>query len=131
MNETDQQPRMTKRVLVVDDEQSIQELLQHLLEEEGYEVETAGDGREALARLARSPFDLVLCDMMMPFMNGLQFCRAVQQSEAAFRHVPLVLMSAAGPPGPETGCHYTAFISKPFNLNRLFDVRARLIPESH
>src|SRR5690349_1100572 len=131
MNETNQQPRTTKRVLVVDDEQGIQELLQHLLEEEGYEVETAGDGRDGLARLARSPFDLVLCDMMMPFMNGLQFCRAVQQSEADFRHVPLVMMSAAGPPAPEAGCHYAAFVTKPFNLNRLFDVLARLIPQSN
>lgn len=129
MKDTGQQPRPVKRVLVVDDEQSIQELLQNLLEEEGYEVETAGNGREGLDRLAQSRFDLVLCDVMMPFMNGLQFCLAVQQRGSPYRDIPLVMMSAAGPPA--AGCHYATFMSKPFDLTRLFDVLARFIPESN
>src|SRR4051812_21181559 len=98
MIETNQQPRTAKRVLVVDDEQSILELLQSLLEDEGYEVETAADGREGLAQLGRAAVDLILCDIMMPFMTGLQFCLAMQQAGDAYRHIPLIFMSAAGPP---------------------------------
>src|SRR3954469_10636697 len=94
----------SRRVLVVDDEKNIIELLQNLLEDEGYEVVTAGNGREGLALLERTPVNLVLCDIMMPFMNGLQMCRALQESGEAYGHIPFVLMSAAGPPQPGHGC---------------------------
>ena len=115
----------SRRVLVVDDESSIIELLQNLLEDEGYEVVTASNGREGLAQLARHPVDLVLCDIMMPFVNGLQMCQAMRRGESAFRYIPLVFMSAAGPPAAGHGCDYAAFIYKPFNLDHLFDLIAR------
>jgi CheY-like chemotaxis protein len=124
----DPQTRTPKRVLVIDDELTTTELLQELLEKEGYEAVTASDGREGLEHLeeAEEAFDLVLCDVMMPFMSGVQLCRTIQQSSAAYRDIPVVLMSAAGLPAPGSGCNYASFISKPFDLDSMLKVLAHL-----
>lgn len=128
----DQQTRTTKRVLVIDDELTIPELLQELLEKEGYEVVTASDGREGLAHLeeAGAAFDLVLCDVMMPYMSGVQLCRTMQKASSAYRDIPVVLMSAAGLPGPGSDCNYAAIIPKPFDLGHLLEVLAQLTSSS-
>src|SRR3954463_9865470 len=65
------------RILLVDDEQSIQTLLSYPLRKDGYEVVQATDGREALARFGESTFDLVVLDVMMPRLDGLEVCRGL------------------------------------------------------
>ena len=62
------------RILLVDDEQSIQTLLSYPLRKDGYEVVQATDGREALERFAEQPFDLVVLDVMLPQLDGLEVC---------------------------------------------------------
>src|SRR5579875_1638179 len=70
------------RILLVDDEQSIQTLLSYPLRKEGYEVVQAGDGREALERFEEQPFDLVVLDLMLPRLDGLEVCRRLRTKSA-------------------------------------------------
>jgi DNA-binding response OmpR family regulator len=66
----------TARILLVDDEQSIQTLLSYPLRRDGYEVVQATDGHQALERFAEQPFDLVVLDLMLPKLDGLEVCRS-------------------------------------------------------
>lgn len=84
---------MNRRVLVVDDSATVRRLVRAILEEAGYEVETAVDGAEGLDRIQRAPFDLALVDFVMPRLNGYQLTQAIR-SIPALRALPVVLMSA-------------------------------------
>ena len=77
-------------VLVVDDEPAIVELLHDFLEAEGFRVETARDGREALAALSRGPVACILLDVMMPGLSGFDVCRQIREAS----DVPLLFLSA-------------------------------------
>jgi two-component system catabolic regulation response regulator CreB len=78
------------RILLVDDEQPIQTLLSFPLQRDGYEVIAASDGQEALARFSEQPFDLVVLDLMLPGLDGLEVCRRVQRD----RPVPVLMLTA-------------------------------------
>ena len=78
------------RILLVDDEQSIQTLLSYPLRKDGYEVVQASDGREALARFGESTFDLVVLDVMMPRLDGLEVCRRLRSRSS----VPIIMLTA-------------------------------------
>jgi two-component system response regulator AtoC len=82
-----------RRVLVVDDEESFRHLLCVILEKEGYEVETAQDGHEALTKMEGGLFDEVLCDIRMPRMDGIQFLKEVKRVNA---DSTVIMMSAYG-----------------------------------
>jgi CheY-like chemotaxis protein len=81
-------------VLVADDDPAICALLRRLLERAGFRVETAADGAAALARLASGGVSLVLVDLMMPQIDGLEFCRRVRESEQEPR-VPIILLTGS------------------------------------
>jgi CheY-like chemotaxis protein len=112
-------------ILVVDDEIIILEMLQDVLEEEGYQVVTAGDGHAGLARLAEAQPHLVLSDVMMPGMDGRELCLQLH-SDPRYRSIPIVLMSAALPPR-RNDYRYAAFIPKPFDLDFLMATISRII----
>jgi DNA-binding response OmpR family regulator len=78
------------RILLVDDEQPIQTLLSFPLQRDGYEVVQAADGREALARFDEQIFDLVVLDVMLPRMDGLEVARAIRKTST----VPIVMLTA-------------------------------------
>lgn len=80
------------RVLVVDDDPDIRALLVSILADEGYEAESAANGRDALALLERWRADLVVLDLMMPVMDGWAFAARMREREPA---VPIVVVSAA------------------------------------
>jgi CheY-like chemotaxis protein len=86
-------PERERRVLVVDDDASIQGFLAEALADEGYEVRTAGNGREALAILNLWRPDLILLDLMMPEMDGWVF-RAEQRAMPGVGDVPVIVLSA-------------------------------------
>ena len=86
---------MPARILVVDDSPTIRKVVTSILEREGYETSSAGDGLEALQVLASSTFDLILVDFVMPRMNGFQFCRELKTKDAS-NGTAVVLMSAKG-----------------------------------
>jgi two-component system alkaline phosphatase synthesis response regulator PhoP len=113
-------------ILVIDDETVITDVLDAFLTDEGYRVLTAGNGREGLECLAGQEIDLVLCDIMMPVMDGRAFCRAVNR-DPRFRHVPIVLMSAVRETLVADDCTYAAFISKPFDLDRVLATIQQLL----
>jgi len=106
-------------VLVVDDERDILDLLTDLLEEEGYRVRRAADGEAALAEIERALPDLVVTDVMMPRLNGLELARRLRE-----RAVPTIVMSAAVS-SVDDPC--LVFISKPFDIDRLLDLVASVL----
>jgi len=81
-------------ILVVEDDAAIRKALAALLEAEGYHVQCAGDGREALARLRQPPHPrVILLDLSMPVMDGWQF-RSVQRQSPSLADIPVILLSA-------------------------------------
>src|SRR4051794_18939365 len=78
------------RILVVDDEQPVQQLLDRTLRSEGYDVVPALDGEQALDEISKQPFDLVLLDVMRPKLDGFEVCRRVR----AHSSVPIIMLSA-------------------------------------
>ena len=105
----------TPRILLVDDEQSVQELLSFPLRKDGYEVVQAGDGKEALELFRESRFDLVVLDVMMPKMDGLECCRRLRSKSS----VPIIMLTARSEEvdkivGLELGAD--DYITKPFSV---------------
>jgi DNA-binding response OmpR family regulator len=103
------------RILLVDDEQSIQTLLSYPLRKEGYDVVHATDGRQALDRFGEQPFDLVVLDLMLPKVDGLEVCRQLRSRSA----VPIIMLTAKSEEidkvvGLELGAD--DYITKPFSL---------------
>ena len=87
---------MPQRLLIVDDDSEVRELLRHILSLRGFEVVTAASGREALSLAAINPFTAALVDLNMPGMNGIEFCRALREQDAAAgRQTPLWIMTGA------------------------------------
>ncbi len=105
------------RILVVDDEEPILSIVAEVLEEMGHEVLRAMNGREALALVRATLPELVLSDVMMPFMNGVDLCRAVK-ADAATAHIIVVLMSAVAPDRGQ-GAGADNFVHKPFSLDEI------------
>jgi CheY-like chemotaxis protein len=110
-------------VLVIDDETSIAETVRAVLEDEGYVVQVARNGREGLARLEDARPDLVLSDVMMPELDGRELCR-IMRADPAYRAIPIVLMSATSEASVRGRCAYTAFLGKPFDMDALLAVVA-------
>lgn len=82
-----------KRILVVDDEARVREMIEFRLRQFGYEVLQASNGRDALAVASREKPDLVLLDVMMPELDGFQVCGRLKQDEAT-RDIPVVMLTA-------------------------------------
>jgi two-component system, OmpR family, alkaline phosphatase synthesis response regulator PhoP len=109
---------MTARILVVDDEPSVSGLLAYNLRKEKYEVQVAADGREALRLARQSRPDLVLLDLMLPEMDGLEVCRELRKTSA----VPIIMITARGEEidrvvGLELGAD--DYVTKPFSVREL------------
>jgi DNA-binding response OmpR family regulator len=108
-------PNGSARILLVDDEQSIQTLLSYPLRKDGYHVTSALDGSEALRRFEEGRFDLVILDLMLPSLNGVEVCRALRSRS----QVPIIMLTAKGSEtdkvaGLEVGAD--DYITKPFSM---------------
>jgi len=115
---------MQKSVLVVDDDPDLLGLVQLLLEGVGYRVITAGEGQEALSRVAEKMPDLILLDMKMPGMNGWDFARAFRQRYD--RAAPIVVLTAAEDArkrAEEIGAE--GYLGKPFDIDELIRIVER------
>jgi DNA-binding response OmpR family regulator len=104
-----------KRVLVVDDDEAVRRLVEHVLQHSGYEVVLAEDGRQAL-RLLDASFDVLLCDKNLPFMPGTQ---VVLEARSKFPKLTTVLMTAAPEALSLTTLGLDGYLAKPFRSNAL------------
>ncbi len=110
------------KILVVDDEQVLVKGLKFNLEHEGYQVETGCDGEQAVELAREGGFDLILLDLMMPKIDGLQACMRIRE----FSNVPIIMLTAKGEDADKImGFEYGAddYITKPFNI---LEVKARV-----
>lgn len=107
-----------KTVFVVDDEFDLTATLRAILEGEGYRAETCANGKEALRRLEAGPPDLVIMDVMMPLLSGLEVLRAMRLLPG-LASVPVVLMSCAPPAVRQEDYGWQALLRKPFTLPAL------------
>ena len=108
-------PTGSTRILLVDDEQSIQTLLSYPLRKDGYHVTSALDGSEALRRFDEGRFDLVILDLMLPKLDGIEVCRQLRSRS----QVPIIMLTAKGSEtdkvaGLELGAD--DYITKPFSM---------------
>ena len=106
------------RILLVDDEHAIQKLVAYPLRRDGYDVVAARDGREALDRFSAEPFDLVVLDVMLPRVDGIEVCRRLR----ARSQVPIIMLTARDDEvdkvlGLEIGAD--DYITKPFSVREL------------
>jgi CheY-like chemotaxis protein len=109
------------RVLVVEDEPALAQAVSEALTDAGFKVDRAGDGEEGLTRLTEANYDLIVCDLKMPRIDGMQFYRAMAAASPALaRRVIFVTGDVAGTDAErfleETGCRW---LSKPFRLGDL------------
>jgi len=113
---------MPRKILVVDDEPLIVKGLKFNLQQDGYEVDTANEGHEALRMISEGDYDLVLLDLMLPGMDGLSICQQVR----GFSDVPIIMVTAKSDDMDKImGLEYGAddYIAKPFNI---LEVKARV-----
>ncbi len=113
---------MAKKVLVVDDEKLIVKGIRFSLEQDGMEVDTAFDGEEALAMAGREKYDVILLDIMLPKLTGLEVCQQIRE----YSDVPIIMLTAKGDDMDKIiGLEYGAddYITKPFNI---LEVKARI-----
>lgn len=115
-------------ILVVDDELPLREMIAVVLEEGGYEVLQAGNGREALALLEHTLPALVVADVMMPFVSGIALLAAMR-SRAELAGIPVILMTAAERERA-LSAGAAAVLDKPFNLDALEALVRRWLPHA-
>lgn len=120
-----------KTILVADDEPTLVATLKYNLQRESYEVITAGDGESALEAARASQPDLILLDLMMPGLNGLEVCRIIRRE----MHVPILILTARGAESDKVaGLEIGAddYVTKPFSMRELMArVRALLRRSEH
>ena len=115
---------MTKRILVVDDDEMVLMALDELLKPEGYEVQTVASGTEALQKLDESAYDLIMTDVIMPEMDGFELCKRIREKEK-YREIPVVFLTAKTRDedrvrGLEAGANL--FLSKPISPDKLLGI---------
>lgn len=110
---------MSAKILVVDDEPSIVELLKYNLENSGYEVKQAYDGEEALNIVSKERFDLIILDLMLPKIDGIEVCKRLKEE---YFHIPIIMLTAKSSEADKVlGLNIGAddYITKPFSIKEL------------
>ncbi|MCL2085168.1 MAG: response regulator transcription factor, partial [Oscillospiraceae bacterium] len=110
------------RILVVDDEKHLVKGIKFNLEHDGYQVETGSDGEEAVELARSGRYDLIILDLMMPGIDGLEACRRIRE----FSNVPVIMLTARGEDTDKLiGFEYGAddYMTKPFNI---LELKARI-----
>jgi len=113
---------MARKILIVDDEPLIVKGLKYSLEQDGYETDSAADGEEALAKFFQGRYDLVILDVMLPKLDGIEVCLRIREKSS----VPIIMLTAKGEDMDKIlGLEYGAddYMTKPFNI---LEVKARI-----
>ncbi len=115
-----------KRILIVDDDDEIRELLEFDIGSSGYFVDVAKDGMEGLNKALNNTYDLILLDVMMPKMNGFEVCKNIRQAKLA---VPVLMLTAKGTIDDKTtgfDCGADDYLVKPFDIQEVL-LRIRVL----
>jgi two-component system phosphate regulon response regulator PhoB len=119
---------MNLRVLIVEDEKALAEILEYNFKKEGYAVDTASDGEIALDKIIFKAPDLVILDWMLPKLSGIELCKKVR-SNKKIKNIPIIMLTARGEEedrlkGLEMGAD--DYVTKPFSINELL-ARAKVV----
>lgn len=120
---------MDKKILIVEDEENLVELLRFRLEANGYKVETAYNGEEGLEKIKKIKPDIVVLDVMMPKMHGYEVCKLAKKNEAT-RNIPIIMLTAHTQTrdiDEAEKCGADCFVSKPFEPSQLLEEIKRLL----
>ncbi len=121
---------MSKRIITVDDAATMRKMVAFTLKGAGHEVLEAGDGQEALAVLSQRSVDLVITDVNMPNMDGLELTRQLR-ALPAFARTPIILLTTESDPAKKMlgrAAGATGWIVKPFNQEQLLAIIAKVLP---
>ncbi len=113
---------MARKILIVDDEPMLLKGLTFTLDQDGFEVDTAEDGREALDKALKKAYDLIILDLMLPEIDGLEVCKKIREKSM----VPIIMLTAKGDDSSKVlGLEYGAddYLTKPFNM---LELKARI-----
>ena len=115
---------MTKRILVVDDDEMVRFALSELLKPEGYDVDATGSPKDALSKIDKENYDLLMLDIIMPELDGLALCEEIRRRET-YKEVPIVFLTAKNrekdrQQGLEVGAN--RFLSKPISPEKLLEI---------
>ncbi|MGD8110392.1 response regulator [Vibrio sp. TRT 21S02] len=118
-----------KKILAVDDSISIRQMVSHTLKDAGYDVETANDGRDALIKVGSTKFDVVISDVNMPNMGGLELVKALRD-KPQYKFIPILMLTTETSAekkkqGKDAGA--TGWLVKPFNPDTLLKTLKRVI----
>jgi CheY-like chemotaxis protein len=115
-----------KTVLIVEDDEVIRDVLQQLLQYQGYATVTANHGKDALRKLEEQPCPaLLLMDLMMPVMNGWELLAALRADER-WRKLPVIVLSAGGEAHELAGDTHARFLKKPLRMHALLELVQKL-----
>jgi CheY-like chemotaxis protein len=120
--------RSGDHILLVEDDPTLGSLIQSVVEGAGYTILLAGNGRTALRHLTTMQPQLIICDLLMPAMDGITFCLHVQ-ADPGLAHIPVVLCSAGQEDLVRGQCQYAAFLRKPFTISQLLTTIQQCIPQ--
>ena len=120
---------MAKKILSVDDSASVRQMVTFALETAGYQAVQAGDGKEALALLKTTPVDMIVTDLNMPNLNGIELIKQVR-ALPGFKFVPIVLLTTESEDSKKAegkAAGATGWIVKPFKQDQLLAVVKKLL----
>jgi two-component system chemotaxis response regulator CheY len=120
---------MAKKIMTVEDSTSLREMISFVIREAGYDAIEAKDGRDALAKLNGCPVDLVITDLNMPLMNGIELTRSIRSSPA-YKFIPIIFLTTESQvqkkdAAKEAGA--TGWIVKPFKPEQLLKVIKKVL----
>jgi len=123
---------MSKRIVVADDEAHILHVVSMKLSNAGYDVQTAEDGEEALELCQTDPPDMLITDYQMPYMSGVELCKALRQSEST-KNIPAMMLTARGfdvEPAEMIEAGISAVLAKPFSPREVLSKVVELVGEA-
>lgn len=118
------------KILIIEDDEEMRSLLRDFVEEEGYEADTVGNGYEAFRKLVKEPFDLVVTDVRMPGLTGLDILPRIRKLQPG---IPIIVITAFGSEevyrrALERGA--TAYLEKPIHFQKLREVIHQMVSSS-
>ena len=116
---------LSSRILVVDDDECVRQLISEFLTSAGYDVDVARDGKEALGRVRRTRYDAAILDYEMPGMNGVTLHRRIREGDAVLAGKSVLMSGGDGPISPKL-----PFLNKPFTHTTLLSVLSSVLGKS-